>query len=240
MKRIIINSNINLEATALMCAHIQNVQTHSVVITDSFTMLRYGERLAFEQEKVTAKELTNIYCSKHDDVVIVVAPDILKATTPDEIEKLLHNIETLVTEETLETVEAATVYLGSTILPLDLLQKFGEQYEATLADFNNYRPTSKITDQFTWNDDIEEDTHRDSLIAYTCIFNKKLSKKAAALKRPVLLVTPKDLQIIMDRERLDDWRVTGIAKNLAVEIVCKHTGVNREAVEAWIATPATK
>lgn len=240
MKRIVINSNINLEATALMCAHIQNVQTHSVVITDSFTMLRYGEKLTFDQEKVHAKELTNIYCSKHDDVIIVVAPDLLKVTAPDELEKLLFNIETLVTEETLETVEAATVYLGSTILPFDLLQNFAEQYEATLADFNNYKPTSKITDQFNWNDDVEEDTNKSNMLVYTCIFDKKLSKKAAALKRPVLLVSPKDLMIIMDRERLDDWKVTGLAKNLAVEIVCKHTGVNKEAVEAWIATPATK
>lgn len=239
MKRILINSNMNLEATALMCAHIQNVQTHSLVITDSFTLLRYGERLIIEQEKVTAKELTNIYCSKHDDVTIVVCPDVLKAKTPEELEKVLYSVETLITEETLETVEATTVYLGSTILSLDFLQNFAVQYETTLADFNNFKHTSKISNKFNWNEDVE-DAEKTEMIAYTIIFDKKLHKKAAALKREVLFVTPKDLQIIMDRERLDDWKVTGLAKNLAIEIVCKHTGVNKEAVEAWITTPASK
>lgn len=239
MKRIVINSNINFEATALMCAHIQSVQTHSVVITDSFTLLRYGERLNIESEKVIAKELTNIYCSKHDDVVIVVAPDLLKAKTVEEFDKVLLNIEALITEETLETVEATTVYLGSTVLSIDFLQDFAAKYETTLVDLNNYKHTSKISNKFNWSENLEN-TEKTEMIAYTIIFDKKLHKKAAALKREVLLVNPKDLLVIMDRERLDDWKVTGLAKSLAVEIICKHTGVNKEAVEAWIATPATK
>lgn len=239
MKRILINSNVNFEATALMCAHVQNIQTHSVVITDSFNLLRYGERVAIEPEKVVAKNLTNIYCNKHDDVIIIVAPDILKATTPDEIEKVLTNIEMLITEEFLETIEASTVYLSSAILSLELLQNFADKYEATLVDFNNYKSSSVFTDKFNWTEGIE-DADKVKIIAYTCIFDKKLHKKAAELKRPVLLITARDLLIMMDRERLNDWKVTGLARSLAVDIICKHTGVNKEAVESWISATGSK
>lgn len=239
MKRIIINSNINLEATALMCAHIQNVQAHSVVITDSFNLLRYGDIVNIEQEKVTAKDLTNVYCAKHDDVMIVVAPDVLKVKTPEDLDKILFNIETLITEETLETVEAATVYLSSTIISLDFLQNFADRYETTLVDFNNFKSTSSLTDKFSWSES-EDDADKAKIIAYTCIFDKKLHKKAAELKRPVLLISPKDLLVIMDRERVNDWKVTGLARALAIEIICEHTGVNKEAVESWIATPGSK
>lgn len=239
MKRIIINSNLNFETVALMCAHIQNVQTHSLVITDTFNFLKYGEQLEINPEKLVEKNLTNIYCHKQDDVVIAVYPDLVRVTTEDDLSTLLHSIETLITEETLETVEATTVYLGSTLLSLEFLENFAEKYESTLVDLNNYKNSSEFTDKFNWNEEVENET-RTEILAYTCIFDKKLQKKAALLKRPVLLIGPKDLRIIADRERADDWKVTGLAKSLAVEIVCKHTGVNKEAVEAWIATPATK
>ena len=239
MKRIIINSNLNLESVALMCAHIQNVQTRSVVITDSFTLLRYGEKFNIEPEKLTEKNLTNIYCSKHDDVVLAVYPDLIKVTTVEELDMLLTSIESLITDATLETVEATTVYFGSTILSLDFLENFAGKYETTLVDLNNYKHSSKFTDKFNWNEEVQEETQTE-MLAYTCIFDKRLHKKATTLKRPVLLIGPKDLLVIMDRERADDWKLTGLMKSLAVEIVCKHTGVNKEAVEAWIATPATK
>lgn len=241
MKRIIINSNINMETVALMCAHIQNVQTHALIITDSFVFMKYGERLNIGRDKIAEAGLTGIYCTKHDDVVIAITPDLLKATTTEEIEDILHKTETLITNETLETVEATTVYLGSTIISEELIQDFCESSETTFVDFNNYKGTSKITDTFNWSEESTETTENtNDKIAYTCIFDKKLHKKAATLKRPVLLITPKDLQIIMNSERLEEWKVTGLAKSLAVEIICKHTGVNKEAVEAWINTPASK
>lgn len=239
MKRILINSNLNFEATALMCAHIQNVQAHSIVITDSFNLLRFGTKLNIDASKLNNKNLTNLYCSKHDDVMIVVSPDLLKANTPDELNSILHNIEMLITEETLETVETSTIYFGSAYYDMEFLQNFAEKFETTFVNLNNYRNESKLTEKFTWSEEIEnKDTIE--ILAYTLIFDKKFHKAASALKKPVILVQPKDLLIMADRERLDDWKVTGLARSLAVEIICKHTGVNKEAVEAWINASASK
>lgn len=231
MKRIIINSDINAETTALMCAHLQNVQTHSVLLTDSFVLLRYGEKFDLEN---TSESLTDFYVKKLDDVLIICLPDLLKVNAAEEITNILDEIERLVTEQTLETIEASTVYLGSTVISEELIREHALQTESTLVQLNQYKVYQVFNDQFTWSDNQNDESKDKDIIAYTCIFNKKHQKKAAELKRPVLCISQKDLYAVTETQRLNNWTITGLMKSLAVEIMIKHTGVNKECIEGWL------
>lgn len=237
MKRIIINSDINAESIALMCAHIQNVQTHSVVITDSFTLLKYGEKVNdIDLAELETLGLTNIYCSKLDDVMIVVSPDLINTKSAEEFNGTLEKIEQFLEKTTLETIEACTVYLGSTFVSNDILSAAAESTASTLVNFNMYKTYQKFTDQFNWTEAATEqdNTVDGKYLSYTCIFNKKLQKKAAELNRPVLFFSTKDLEAIANGKQLDKWQLTGLVRSLSVEIITQHLGVNKECVESWL------
>lgn len=250
MRRIIINSGINAEPLAIMCAHIQNVQKHSIVITDETTFARYGEPISlnatYTAKDENKKEITlteqapypNLTCVKFDDLIIAIYPSIIKVASAEEFVDVLETIEAFVAKSTLETIEDCTVYLSSLQIKDSLLDQATELTEGTKLNLNLFKTQQKISNEFVWTE--AEDTNNVSTAVtgnyfeYTCIYNKKLHKKAAALKKEVVLITPKDLIAAIEAEMTGKCKATGIFRSIATEICKKHLSITGKSINAWL------
>lgn len=230
MRKIIINSDVSAEAAALLCAHLQNVQTHSVVITDSATFLHYGEEVNIDTDKSTIE----LYARKFNDVYIIYIPDIVSVHTSAELLQLVNDVITFIAETTIEQVENAVLYFGSTLLSDEILRELSTTTESTYVRLVNFKSTEKLENKFTWIENESDEHEAANIYQYTILFNKKYAKQAAKFKRPVLLITEKDVLAILEATRQEKFVSTGAIKNTAIAICAAQLNVPEKSVESWL------
>lgn len=240
MRRIIINSEINAKVLGLMSAHISNIQTRTILITDCIEMLRYGCKINLSTPE--GKVLPDVYTTKMDDVVIIVAPNILKCDTAEKLIAYLELIESYATEATLETIETSVVYLGGTVIKNSILKGLTEKTEGTLVNLIFYRETVKLDDELQWQDseDTEASAEHGKYLTYTAIYDKKDNKKAAALKNPVILIGNNDYCAVKKSEKYNKWKVSGVFRSLAIEVIKLHFSIPEKSINAWLDRDANR
>lgn len=231
MRKIIINSDISAESAAILCAHIQNVQTHSIVITDSTNVLHYGEEVDIDTDKSTIE----LHARKFNDVYIIYAPDLVAASTSEELLKTVNDIIAFIATTTIEQIENAVLYFGSTIISDEMLRELTSATESTYVRLVNYKSTEKLDDKLTWIENEEDEKETDNIYQYTILFNKKFMKQATKFKRPILLITEKDVLAVLEAMRQEKFVASGIIKSTAIKISAAQLNVPEKSVEAWLA-----
>lgn len=231
MRKIIINSDVMMEPIALVCAHLQNVQTHSVIITDSTSLLTYGEQMDID----TSVAQHETYLRKFNDVIIAYIPEMIKATDSSQLLGIIDDTIEFISTATLETIENAVLYFGSTQVPEEYIKDMVATTESTYLQFIGYKSTEKLEDRFVWQEDTGETETTDNFVQYTVLFNKKYIKQATKLKRPIFQLSEKDVLGFLEVHRQEKFTSNGLIKTTAIKACSAQMGVPEQTLESWLA-----
>ena len=139
-----------------------------------------------------------------------------------------------ISKVTLEQVENAVIYLGSTLLSEDIIKTFVTKTESLYVHLVNYKSTEKLDTTFNWAEGkVEEDKNLDTF-QYTVLYDKKYMKQATKLGRKVLLLTEKDVLAVLEATRQEKFTSSGLVKNIIVTICATQLHVPEKSVESWL------